>query len=312
MTLLRRLLFGIATLLLSVTTVQGQDPADGHTIDGGLQHPESVAYDAENDAFYAANIGKKLAPTSKDGDGFISRLAVDGSVDSLRFLPTAGSDVTLHAPKGTVVMNGRLYTADVDRVVGFDLESGTNVAEISLEDEGVSFLNDITIMDDQTLLASATSQGRIYRVDLAEGTATALDLSISGVNGVVYARESEVLYAVNFGGDQGGQLWTVEFGADGSVTDSRSRTVKEGGRFDGIVLRPNDTVLISDWGVESAENTTPALHRVTLGEGGAITTIDLPEWQGPADFTCAETYGCWIPDLPGGTVEIVRPGERTN
>lgn len=292
--------------------VRGQDPADGHTIDGGLQHPESVAYDAENDVFYAANIGKKLAPTSKDGDGFISRLAVDGTVDSLRFLPRSGSDVTLHAPKGTVVMDGRLYTADVDRVVGFDLETGETVTEISLEDDGVSFLNDITIVDDQTLFASATSQGSIYRVDLEEETASALDLSISGVNGVVYAREAEVLYAVNFGGDQGGQLWTIEFGADGSVMDTRSRMVKKGGRFDGIVLRPNDTVLISDWGVETAEKTTPALHRVTLGEGGAITTIDLPEWQGPADFTCAETYGCWIPDLPGGTVEIVRPGDRTN
>lgn len=295
-------------LLLSVSAV-AQEPSDGRTIDG-LQHPESVAVDAEGETFYAANIGKKLAPSEKDGDGFITRLAADGTIETLRFLPSASDDATLHAPKGTVVLDDRLYTADIDRVVGFSLEDRTKVTEVSLEDQGVSFLNDVAVMDDQTLLASGSNQGRIYRVDLDAGTATALDVDVPGVNGLKYSASEGVLYAVTFGGDQGGQLWTLTLNEDGAVEETSTRTLVEGGRFDGVVLRPNGRVLISDWGVEGASDPTAALHVVGDDGTGEVTTIELPEWQGPADFECTQARGCWIPDLPGSVVNVVRPGER--
>ena len=298
-----------ALLLLCPGLLLAQTPPDGHTIDG-LDHPESVALDADNDVFYAANIGAKMAPSAKDGDGTIARLAADGTVETAQYLPAPSGDATLHAPKGTVVLDGRLYTADVDRVVGFDLEDRSRIAEISLADQGVSFLNDIAVMNGQTLFASGTNQGRIYRVDLEAGTATALDVEIPGVNGLAYAASEGVLYAVNFGGDQGGQLWTLTLNADGAVEETSTRTLVEGGRFDGIVLRPNDRILITDWGVEGASDPTPALHRVAEGGTGAVTTIELPEWQGPADFSCSSTLGCWIPDLPASVVQVVRPGER--
>jgi len=298
-----------ALLLLCPGLLLAQTPPDGHTIDG-LDHPESVALDADNDVFYAANIGAKMAPSAKDGDGTIARLAADGTVETAQYLPAPSGDATLHAPKGTVVLDGRLYTADVDRVVGFDLEDRSRIAEISLADQGVSFLNDIAVMNGQTLLASGTNQGRIYRIDLEAGTATALDVEIPGVNGLAYAASEGVLYAVNFGGDQGGQLWTLTLNADGAVEETSTRTLVEGGRFDGIVLRPNDRILITDWGVEGASDPTPALHRVAEGGTGAVTTIELPEWQGPADFSCSSTLGCWIPDLPASVVQVVRPGER--
>lgn len=295
-------------LLLSVSAV-AQEPSDGRTIDG-LQHPESVAVDAEGETFYAANIGKNMAPSEKDGDGFITRLAADGTIETLRFLPSASDDATLHAPKGTVVLDGALYTADIDRIVGFSLEDRTKIAEVSLEDEGVSFLNDITVMDDQTLLASGTNQGMIYRVDLEAGTATALDVEIPGVNGLKYSASEGTLYAVNFGGDQGGQLWTLTLNEDGTVEETSTRTLVEGGRFDGVVLRPDGRVLISDWGVEGASDPTAALHIVGEHDMGEVTTIELPEWEGPADFECTRAHGCWIPDLPASVVNVVRPGER--
>lgn len=296
-------------LLLCPLSLPAQTPPDGHTIDG-LDHPESVALDAENDVFYAANIGAKMAPSAKDGDGSIARLAPDGTVETAQYLPAPSGEATLHAPKGTVVLDGRLYTADIDRVVGFALEDRSRIAEVRLADRGVSFLNDIAVMDGQTLFASATNQGRIYRVDLQAGTATALDVEIPGVNGLAYAASEGVLYAVNFGGDQGGQLWTLTLNADGAVEDTATRTLVEGGRLDGIVLRPNERILISDWGVAGASDPTPALHRVADGGTGAVTTLELPEWQGPADFTCSATRGCWIPDLPASVVQVVRPAER--
>ncbi len=299
----------LAVLAILPLSGQAQDtPPDGHMIEG-LEHPESVAKAPDGETFYAANIGAKMAPTAKDGDGSIARLSADGSVETAQFLP-ATDDATLHAPKGTVVLDGRLYTADIDRVVGFSLDDRTKMAEISLADKGVSFLNDIAVMDDQTLFASGTNQGKIYRVDLEAGAATALDVEIPGVNGLTYSASEGVLYAVNFGGDQGGQLWTLTLNENGAVEETSPRTVLEGGRFDGILLRPNGSVLITDWGVEGAENPTRALHRVEDGGTGSVTTVELTDWQGPADFTCTQSGGCWIPDLPASTVEVVRPGER--
>ena len=275
-----------------------------------LMHPESVAR-GNGGAFYAANIGKKLAPSEKDGDGFIARLAADGTVETLRYLPSASGEAALHAPKGTVVLDGRLYTADIDRVVGFDLDTRTKIAGVSLEEKGVSFLNDIAVLDAQTLLVSASNQGRIYRVDLSDGSATALEVEVPGVNGLTYAADRRVLYAVTFGGAQGGTLWTLTLGTDGTVQDTASRTLVEKGRFDGVVLRPDGNLLISDWGAEGADNPTPVLHRVEAAGTGAVTTIELPDWKGPADFACSATRGCWVPDLPAGMVRVVRPGERT-
>ncbi len=299
----------LAFLLLFAGTAFAQTPPDGDTVEGNLMHPESVAYDADGDRFYAANVGKKLATTAKDGDGFIARLATDGTVETLRYLP-APDEATLHAPKGTVVLDGRLYTADIDRVVGFDLDERTKIAEISLQDKGVSFLNDIAVMDDQTLFASGSSQGTIFRVDLAAGSATALDVDVPGANGVAYLASEGVLLAVTFGGDAGGQLWTIDLTDDGTVRDESSRSLVEKGRFDGLVRRPNGHLLISDWGVEGDAESPPALHRVADDGRGAVTTIKLSDWTGPADFDCAEAHGCWIPDLPGGAVHVVRPENR--
>jgi hypothetical protein len=95
------------------------------------------------------------------------------------------------------------------------------------------------------------------------------------------------------------------------VQDTASRTLVEKGRFDGVVLRPDGNLLISDWGAEGADNSTPVLHRVEAAGTGAVTTIELPDWKGPADFACSAMWGCWVPDLPAGMVRVVRPGERT-
>lgn len=309
MRFLRGLSCVFAALLLLSFSAFAQAPPDGHVIKGELMHPESVAHDAANDVFYAANIGEKMAPSAKDGDGFIARLSADGTVETLRYLPSS-DNATLHAPKGTVVIDGRLYTADIDRVVGFDLKKRTKIAEVSLKDKGVSFLNDIAVMDEHTLFASGSNQGKIYRVDLNAGSATVLDVDVPGANGLAYSKSEGVLYAVTFGGDQGGKLWTLELNEDGMLSDASSRTIVEKGRFDGIVLRPNDRILISDWGVEGASDPTPALHRVGEAGTGSVATIELSDWQGPADFDCSKTHGCWIPDLPGSAVHVVRPGER--
>ncbi len=113
--------------------------------DSVLTTAESVIYDTKNDILYVSNING--VPDAKDGNGFISKVSLDGKVTDLKWV--TGMD----APKGMGIYGGKLYVADIDRVHEIDIASGkilnTYVAE------GAKFLNDI---------ASGTD-GKIYISD---------------------------------------------------------------------------------------------------------------------------------------------------
>ena len=103
-----------------------------------LTTSESVCYDSVNQFIYVSCIDGN--PTEKDGNGFISKLSLDGEVVEFRW---AGS---LNAPKGLGIFGGFLYVTDIDRVLKLNLEDGE--IEHVLEVEKANFLNDITIGPD--------------------------------------------------------------------------------------------------------------------------------------------------------------------
>ena len=78
--------------------------------------PESVI--RYRDFYLVSNVGMKLN-TETDGDGFITKIDLNGQVLDSRFLPT-GKEI-LHAPKGMAILDTVLYVTDIDRVIGFDL-----------------------------------------------------------------------------------------------------------------------------------------------------------------------------------------------
>src|SRR5690554_3513366 len=82
----------------------------------GFSMPESITSDGKR--FFVSNQGQDVF--SKDGDGFISEISSEGKLIDLKLFPKEG---ILHAPKGTTIANGILYVADLDRVVGFDINT---------------------------------------------------------------------------------------------------------------------------------------------------------------------------------------------
>ena len=100
--------FALFPFIFAAAAVLPACAANSVSFDG---HPESVAED--DDVFYVACIGKTMAPTEKDGDGFIATMNARGKILS----PNAFPNVRLDAPKGAIVEDGVLYVADVDRVV---------------------------------------------------------------------------------------------------------------------------------------------------------------------------------------------------
>lgn len=77
-----------------------------------------------------SNQGKD--PLSKDGDGFITETDRHGKIIKARF-----QKGILNTPKGLATIGDVLYVADLDRVVGFNINNGkavlirkVNVAEV--------------------------------------------------------------------------------------------------------------------------------------------------------------------------------------
>lgn len=115
---------------------------------------ESVLHDEKKDVLYVSNING--APDGKDGNGFISKVSLDGKVTEVSWV--TGMD----APKGMGLHEGKLYVTDIDRVHEIDTESGkiANTYPVS----GAKFLNDIAV-DNGKVYISDSRGGTVYLLE---------------------------------------------------------------------------------------------------------------------------------------------------
>jgi hypothetical protein len=266
------------------------------TVITGFSNPESVLI--ADDRRFVSNIGKTLDPLGHDGDGFISELDSDGAIVALNAFPEAAG--YLDAPKGMALLEGRLYVADIDRVVGFDIASRERVFDAPLKTEGPVLLNDVAVQGD-ALVITDTLAGRVYRLDPADGHFEMIADGIPGANGVVTDTANHRLLVVGLGATfKGGDLYEVPEGGA-----ARKLPKSPHGILDGLALLPNGWLLTSDW-----RSIDPPVHgSVNLADrdGSAIVQIDTGiEITGPADFAVDAVGGkIWLPATVDGAVVIV-------
>jgi DNA-binding beta-propeller fold protein YncE len=259
----------------------------------GLANPESLNSDGK--FLYASNIGKALEPAAKDGDGFISKLTLDGKM----ITPSITTE-KLNAPKGTAIIKGVLYVADIDRIVGINLASGKKVAEVSLADTKTSFLNDLTVKDDNTLFVSATDLGKVFEVNLKTSQVTPV-ADVKGANGICYDKAGKKLYTCNF------IFQDMKGGEIGVITWKDQKPVYEkigdiAGAFDGLALLDDHTLIVSDWG--AIDHPAGSVEKIDLNTKTA-TKFDWPVINGPADFYLdAKTKRLFIPEIVTGNIVI--------
>jgi sugar lactone lactonase YvrE len=121
----------------------------------GFKNPESAVFDRQTGAIYVSNVNGN--PMAKDGNGFISKLWPDGRVDAIEWVKG------LDGPTGLALANGKLYAADIDRVVEIDLQKGEITRRF--EAPGAKFLNDL----------AADKSGRVYASDMVTNSIWVLD-----------------------------------------------------------------------------------------------------------------------------------------
>jgi len=123
------------------------------TTTAGFSTPESVLWDAQQNVWFVSNINGN--PSAKDGNGFISRLSANGSIDSLHFIQAGKMGAILNAPKGLTITGDTLWVADIDAVRAFDRHSGKALGSVELG-RRAHFLNDIVAGSDGTLYTTDT------------------------------------------------------------------------------------------------------------------------------------------------------------
>lgn len=114
--------------------------------------PESVCLDPDRKLVYVSNIAG--SPSEQDGNGFISKVSLDGEVLELKWV------TGLNAPKGMAIQGRFLYVTDINVLVRIELETGKILNRYPAED--ALFLNDV----------AADQKGNVITGDSAENSTT--------------------------------------------------------------------------------------------------------------------------------------------
>ena len=262
----------------------------------GFSSPESVV--VSGDDVFVSNVGVKLDPFAKDGDGFITRLDRQGNIKALKWADR------LDAPKGMIAVNGVLYVADIDRVVGFRQRDGKRVFELDLAASGAKFLNAFARYDDRRLLLSSTDLGRVFVIDLPGHSYGEIQFDVppNGPNGLKKL---------------GGRLIVVEWGSDNQANGKVKTYLLDGfkaslektfepapaGYFDGVVSLGANRWLISNW----VKFEPAGLLQVLDSRSGGVTVANekMPI-AGPADLFLDDQGKLWVPGMMEGKVYRMR------
>ena len=204
----------------------------------GFAQPESALHDSAADVYLVSNVAG--SPFEKDGNGYISRVSPDGTLESLHWIDG------LDAPKGMAIHGDTLAIADLTVLRRFDRRTGAPRDVITIE--GAVFLNDVASASDGSFFVSdsgflpkgegiePTAAAAIYRI-ASDGSVTriASGIELASPNGLALHGD-EVLMAP-FGAAK-----LLRFAADGTRLGEEPLPH---GLLDGLVVLRDGCVLVS-------------------------------------------------------------------
>jgi hypothetical protein len=145
----------------------------------GFELPESAAYDMHDDVYLLSNVGMPAgddSPFAHTNNGFISRLAPDGSVLALRWIEGTAAH-PLHSPTGILVVGDVLHVVDREAVKHYDRATGAWLGATPLPATAM-LPNDICV----------GNRGDLYVTDMGFG----LDLMPAGGDAIYRIRDGVV------------------------------------------------------------------------------------------------------------------------
>jgi sugar lactone lactonase YvrE len=239
----------------------------------GFQTPESVVFDAERNVLYVSNVAG--APNEKDGVGFISKVAPDGTMQEAEWV------TGLEAPKGMVLDGDTLYVSDIDQLVAIDVNSG----EVSgtWAAEGAQFLNDTAVDGEGRVYVSDMFTNQIYVLEndaisvFAEGDDLKHPNGLHAEGGTLTVAAWGTNMKDDFSTETPGHLVAVDLGTKAISAVGSGEPI---GNLDGLEPDGAGGWLATDW-------IGGALYRIDAG-GGATQLADLNQGSADLEFIASE------------------------
>ncbi len=205
----------------------------------GLEAPESALPDLAGKVIYVSNVNG--APDAKDGNGYISKVSLDGKMLSQKWV------VGFDAPKGLALAGGKLYVADIDKLAEIDTATGAITQRYDAKD--AKFLNDVVAAPNGDVYVSDMVTNSIWRLSQGKFEPWLQDEALLNPNGLHIEGEKLIVAAWGkmtdgFATKVPGHLLQV------SLADKSIRNLGNGkpvGNLDGIEPLNAETFLVTDW-----------------------------------------------------------------
>lgn len=253
----------------------------------GLKNPESAVYDDERDVLYVSNVDGN--PTERDGQGFISRVAPDGSMVEANWV------TGLNAPKGLALEGSMLYVADIDRLVAIDVEKGEVANEHQAE--AAKFLNDVTVDGSNRVYVSDMQDDAIYRLDGGTFEVWLQDPALQSPNGLLAEEGRLVIASWGVTSDGAtktpGSLKAVNL----ETKEISSIGAEPVGNLDGVEATADGSYLVTDW-------VAGALFRFD-SSGNVEQLLDLNQGSADLEYRADEQLAI-IPMMNDGKLSAYR------
>jgi len=195
----------------------------------GLRSATAVVHDEEQDVYFVANAGS------------VSRVTPAGKIDEPKFIDG------LHAPKAMAILGTQLWIAEGSRLRAFDRVSGAPVKTIDLAPRGAVALSGIAVGADDALYVT-DSDVRVKSTNERERAGDGRIFRITG-DVIEVALADEELHSPNAIAWDGMRFLVAQgYGREvlaWSPGGGTKAVLRGPGSYDGIVVLPNGTVIVS-------------------------------------------------------------------
>mgnify|MGYP001093602297 CR=1 FL=1 len=254
-------------------------------VTAGLKLPESVAIDPTNGKLYVTNVvTDNEGYWVDDNNGFISLLSPEAEVEELQWLESS-AEAPIHAPKGTCIVNGRLYFTDNTELKYCSLGEAGEVKVISLA--GAKQLNDLAT-DGESVWATDSGTGKVFCVAM-DGSSREVK-GPEGINGITCYKGK--VFAVSwdlhevYELDPTGEKEPVPFALASHFTN-----------LDGIELLDDGTFIVSDY----------MGNKVCSISADRKTVKKLIELESPADLGFdREKMLLYVPEMLANRMTVLK------
>ena len=193
-------------------------------IKDAFKNPETALYSQKGRSIFVSCINGNMY--EKDGNGFISKLSLDGKIEKLNWVEG------LNGPKGMDIYEGVIYVTDIDELVLISMNDAKIIKKYKVE--GSVFLNDVSITKDGKVFISDSKANKIFCLANGQIKVWLESDKLEKINGML-AERNDLLVCSR-------RIMAIDYQA------SKIDTILEAtGGIDGLERISGDQFLYSNW-----------------------------------------------------------------